>query len=143
MRENLKAVTVAVAIGLAAVGATYAAGSASPSPFRVVWCLHLAYGLPLAIAAGVYAARIRRWIGRLALLLAGVLALWASFVFGVSEGFRALQSMPDPPADAFADGGPMLGALFLGWFPATLAVGLAYLASALFRRHAHTAKPKA
>ena len=50
------------------------------------------------------------------LLCIGVLAFWAAVFIGSDMGYRAWQSMPDPPDEAFSDAS-VLGALVLGWFP--------------------------
>lgn len=53
------------------------------------------------------------------LLVVGVLAFWAATVFGADFGYRAWQSLPDPPAEAFSDASVM-GAMLFGWFPGVL-----------------------
>ncbi len=50
------------------------------------------------------------------LLSVGTLAFWAAIFFGADLGYRAWQSMPDPPDEAFSDAS-VLGALVLGWLP--------------------------
>jgi len=50
------------------------------------------------------------------LVCIGVLAFWAAVFIGSDMGYRAWQSMPDPPDEAFSDAS-VLGAFVLGWFP--------------------------
>lgn len=46
----------------------------------------------------------------------GVFVVWAALFLGSDMGYRAWQSMPDPPDEAFSDAS-VLGALILGWVP--------------------------
>ena len=50
------------------------------------------------------------------LFVLGVVAFWIGLFLGSDLGFRAWQSIPNPPAEAFTDTAP-LGALILGWLP--------------------------
>lgn len=134
MNQNLRAVIVAAVIGLLLVAAVFLASGAGDDPFRTAWCLHQAWGLPIVLACGVYAAGVRVLILRLVLLLAGVVALWTSLFLGVADGFTAWQRSANAPAEAFADGGPMLGAMLLGWLPASVVVGAAFLVARFLRR---------
>ena len=87
--------------------------------FTAVFCLHLAYGLPLGIAAGV----------------------WASLLFGSAAAYRAFQAQPDAPPEAFNDTGPV-GALFLGWLPSSLLVSLTCMVARLLRRASRSPAPR-
>ncbi len=44
------------------------------------------------------------------------MAFWAALFIGSDLGYRAWQSMPDAPEEAFSDASA-LGALVLGWLP--------------------------
>lgn len=136
MREHLRSAVVAAVAGLVLVVAVFLAGGTSENPFRTTWCLHQVYGLPIALACGAWSAHVRLLAGRLAVSAVGIAALWTSLVLGVSDGFRALQLSANPPPDAFNDGGPMLGALFLGWLPASLVVVLSFLVARSVQRRA-------
>ena len=46
----------------------------------------------------------------------GVVAFWSAVFVGSDLGYRAWQSMPDPPEEAFSDASA-LGALVFGWVP--------------------------
>ena len=132
--EIRRVAAVAASTGLVLVLAFYLTGDASHAPFRRVFCLHLIYGLPLALAAGACAARVRSWLVRLALAFLGVLAFWAGIFLGTHMGYGAWQAVPDPPEAAFVDGAELVGALIAGWLPGMFVVVLAYLVSSLFRR---------
>lgn len=136
MREHLRSAAFAAVAGLVLVVAVFLAGGTSANPFRTTWCLHQVYGLPIALACGAWAAHVRVLPGRLAVCAVGIAALWTSLVLGVADGFRALQMGANPPPDAFNDGGPMLGALFLGWIPASIVVVLSFLGARFVQRRA-------
>lgn len=99
---------------------------------------HAAFGTLLGIGvcgglvAAVLAAWNRAWLGRVPLLVVGVLCVWIGLFLGSDHYYRVWQSMSDPPDEAFADTGPF-GALFLGWLPGAVVVGAAFgLASVVF-----------
>ena len=50
------------------------------------------------------------------LLVIGILLFWIGLVLASELGYRAWQSMPDPPPEAFSDTSAM-GAWILGWLP--------------------------
>jgi hypothetical protein len=119
----------AVTIGaLAWFGFRLAAGVPFGS-YHPAFLAHVAIGLPLGVAAAAIAAQNRSWPGRIALLLVAILCLWAALLLGVARGYSAWQTMPDPPPEAFADGGPLMGSLILGWFPAAIVVTITFIAS--------------
>lgn len=81
------------------------------------------YFLPIFLSGCLIASIASCLAGRLSgcvwpglLLIAGVLSFWAGLFIGSEAGYRAWQSMPDPPAEAFSDTSAM-GALILGWLP--------------------------
>ena len=84
--------------------------------YRTSLLLYLALGAFVALGSvslGVFKFRL---VGQLICLLAAILALWASLVFGVGAAFDAWQGMPDPPNEAYADGAQLTGSIMFGWF---------------------------
>ncbi len=55
----------------------------------------------------------------------GVLTFWAALFVASDTGYRAWQSIPNPPPEAFSDSGPA-GALILGWVPGCIFCGLIF-----------------
>ena len=82
-------------------------------------------GLLAGVVAATLAARNRSWLGRIPLLLAGIIGVWLGLFLGSDHAFRVWQSMPDPPDEAFADTGP-IGALLIGWLPGAIIVGVVF-----------------
>ena len=82
-------------------------------------------GCLLALIASYIAARNSGIVVPGLILVAGIVALWASLFFGSAYGYQAWQSIPDPPEEAFSDTAP-LGALLLGWIPGGLFCGFAF-----------------
>lgn len=68
-------------------------------------------GVPAFLAGCMYRSS---WSGLL--LAIGVVAFWATLVIGSVMGYRAWQSMPDAPLEAFNDASAS-GALLFGWLP--------------------------
>lgn len=64
--------------------------------------------------------------------------LWIALFIGVDSGYRAWQSGPNPPDEAFSDTGGPFTMLFLGWVPATLLLGTVFW---LTRRPGGTRRP--
>ena len=87
-------------------------------------------GLFCGVAAAGLAAWNRSWLGRIPLLLIGVLSVWLGLFLGSDKYFRVWQSMPNPSDEAFADTGP-IGALLLGWLPGAIVVAVSFAASSL------------
>ena len=86
--------------------------------------LYDAYFIPIVLlgclTAGIVsfiAGWMSGYVWRAVLLLIGVVALWIALFLGSDLGYRAWQSMPDPPDEAFSDASAA-GALVFGWFPA-------------------------
>ena len=67
-------------------------------------------------------------------LLASILVVWMGLFAGVHFGYGAWQTMPDPPDEAFSDGGDLMLSLLLGWLPSTLICLLLFSAAVLWRR---------
>ncbi len=76
-------------------------------------------GCMIAAVASFFAGRTSGCVLPGALLIVGVLAFWSAVFIGSDQGYRAWQSMPNPPDEAFSDAS-VLGALILGWFPGGL-----------------------
>lgn len=72
----------------------------------------------------------------------GVLTIWAAIFVGSDLGYRAWQSMPDPPAEAFSDAS-VLGAFVLGWIPGLVFCSIVFGAVRGFRWLLHWANPDA
>ena len=70
------------------------------------------------VSAGVafIAGRARGWAVPLVLCGLSVLIFWVTFFLGLDLGYRAWQSMPDPPDAAYSDASPS-GVLIAGWVP--------------------------
>jgi hypothetical protein len=91
MREHFTRAITAAGIGAVLVVAILLASKSSADLFRIAWCLHQLYGLPIALACGACAVGLRPLYAQLALLLVGIVALWISLYLGLDAGFRALQ----------------------------------------------------
>lgn len=74
------------------------------------------------------------------LVLIGVIVVWAALFFGSDMGYRAWQSMPDPPDEAFSDAS-VLGALVLGWLPGLVFCSSVFGVARGFRWFLHWANP--
>jgi hypothetical protein len=53
---------------------------------------------------------------RKALLAAAILPLWIAMFIAADSGYRAWQSIPNAPEEAFSDTGPIF-LLLAGWLP--------------------------
>ena len=82
-------------------------------------------GALVALILSLIAGWRRGCIVPLICLPLGVLGFWAGLFFGAEIGFRQWQSIPDPPAEAFADTAP-LGALLVGWLPGSVFCGVIF-----------------
>jgi hypothetical protein len=131
LRQSAFAIGAATVIGLVAYFGFRIASGRTFGSYQAAFLTYIAIGLPLGVTAGALAGRKQWWPGRLVLLIVGILCLWLTLLLGVAEGFRAWQSMPDPPPEAFADGAKALAALLLGWFPAAIVVAISFATSAL------------
>lgn len=79
----------------------------------------ISLGCLVAGIASILAGRSSRLSRVIPLLALGVISWWIALFLGSELGYRAWQSMPDPPQQAFNDASAA-GALFVGWIPATL-----------------------
>lgn len=93
--------------------------------FAALWTL-FGVGLGVALLACISAAVNRSWLGRIPLLLVGILALWAGLLLGSDGYFRVWQGMPNPPDEAFSDSGPSL-LVIAGWIPGTIGIFILFL----------------
>ena len=89
------------------------------TPYNEVFLPICLLGCFIAAIASSFAGRLSGCVWPCALLFIGVLALWAALFIGSDMGYRAWQSMPDPPREAFSDAS-VVGALVLGWFPSAV-----------------------
>lgn len=103
-------------VGAMAGGAWIASGLEFSS-FHTAVFAHVSLGATCALITAIAAACIPSWIARAILLVGGVLSMWPTLLLGFDRGYRVWQAQPDPPDEAFADGGPVMGAIFLGWIP--------------------------
>ncbi|MCP4835225.1 MAG: hypothetical protein GY895_10730 [Phycisphaera sp.] len=93
--------------------------------FAALWTL-FGVGFGVALLACILAAVNRSWLGRIPLLLVGILALWAGLLLGSDGYFRVWQAMPNPPDEAFSDSGPSF-LLIVGWIPGTIGIIILFL----------------
>ena len=92
--------------------------SAGVEVLRSVFFAWLSLGALLALVflcLGVFRFRI---IGQLVCALAATVSLWFGLWYGVHMGYGAWQALPNPGADAYADGANLVGSLMFGWMPA-------------------------
>ncbi len=137
------ATSVAISgLSLAAmIGGVWLASGIDFTAFHPALFSYVAIGAGCALATAIAAACLRSWIARAILLVGGVLCLWPTLLLGLDRGFRVWQAQDDPPDEAFADGGPTMGALFMGWLPSGIfwlvTFAIALLVAHLARRRAH------
>ncbi|MCA9266709.1 MAG: hypothetical protein KDA60_22780 [Planctomycetales bacterium] len=74
-------------------------------------------------------------------LLVGVVIVWVAIFVGSDMGYRAWQSIPDPPDEAFSDAS-VLGALILGWLPGLMFCSLVFAVVRAVRTLAYRAEPE-
>jgi hypothetical protein len=86
------------------------------TPYHEIFVPIFLLGCSIAATASFFAGRLSGCVWPAVLLIAGVLAFWAAVFIGSDLGYRAWQSMPDPPDEAFSDASAV-GALVLGWLP--------------------------
>lgn len=90
------------------------------TPFHETLLLFLVPGVVVGVVFAARGGRTARLSLALVMLACSVVFVWSALVMGVGYGYEAWQSGPEPPEEAFRDGGPTLGALFLGWIPASV-----------------------
>jgi len=71
---------------------------------------------------------------RIASIGAATVVLWFAMFIAVESGYRAWQSIPNPPDDAYSDTGGPFFILFLGWLPSLVILGTEHFLLRLFRR---------
>ena len=75
----------------------------------------------------IWGFRRERRGSRMAVLAAAILILRIAMFVGVDSGYRAWQSIPNPPEEALSDtGGPLL-ILFLERLPGVIVLGIEHL----------------
>ncbi|MFP6872624.1 MAG: hypothetical protein VCA55_03865 [Verrucomicrobiales bacterium] len=97
------------------------------TPFQEVFLMYLAIGLPFGFLVTFFASRVKSLTARLPLCLLAVLIVWLTLFLGVTQGYDAWQALPNPPEEAFADGGGLTGVVIAGWLPAGIFVAAAYV----------------
>ena len=86
------------------------------TPYQEIFIPIFLLGCSIAAIASFFAGRLSGCVWPVVLLFTGVFAFWSAVFIGSELGYRAWQSMPDPPEEAFSDASA-LGALVLGWLP--------------------------
>ena len=89
------------------------------NPYEQVFYPILGAACVIAAIASYLAARTSGVLLPGVLLITGVVAIWAALFVGSDLGYRAWQSIPDPPREAFSDAFPTGAALF-GWLPSAV-----------------------
>ena len=112
------------------------------TPYDEVFLPIFGVGCLIAFLVSFIAGRLGGLVLPGIALSLGVMSFWVSLFLGSELGYRAWQSMPDPPAVAFSDTAP-LGALVFGWLPAGVFCGFVFGCSWLikfcFTRHQRSA----
>lgn len=99
-------------------------------------------GCFVAGLAAVFAGRASGLTIPGTLLCFGILSFWAALFFACDQGYRAWQSIPDPPDEAFSDASVM-GAMVLGWIPGGMYCLVIFGLVRGFRRLDRWANPQA
>jgi len=86
------------------------------TPYHETFLPIFLLGCVIAAVASFFAGRMSGCVWPGVLLVVGVLAFWSAVFIGSDMGYRAWQSMPDPPRVAFSDAS-VVGALVFGWLP--------------------------
>ena len=94
--------------------------------FTYGW-LSLTCGLAISTVMVIWGScRVHRR-SRMAVLAAAILVLWIALFIGVDSGYRAWQSLPNPPEEAFSDTGGPFSFLFAGWLPSLILLSSLHL----------------
>ncbi len=125
--DLLVGVLVALGVAVAAVAVPYGLYQIRFGSFGPAFAAHAIAGLALGVVASVLAGLNRSWIAIPLLLLASTLAIWIGIFTAVDHGFRAWQSMPDPPPEAFNDGAQGMAGLLLGWVPGAIVTAIVFV----------------
>ena len=88
----------------------------------------LACGLAISTVMVLWGSRRVHRRSRMAVLAAAILVLWIALFIGVDSGYRAWQSLPNPPKEAFSDTGGPFSFLFAGWLPSLIILSSLHLA---------------
>jgi len=84
-------------------------------------------GLAISSLLVLWGSRRMRRGWRIAFLGVATLVLWFAMFVAVESGYRAWQSIPNPPEDAYSDTGGPFFILFLGWLPSMVIIGIEHL----------------
>lgn len=142
IRIALSLAISALCVGTMVAGVSIASGLEFSS-FHAAVLAHVSVGAACALVTAISAAWIRSWIARAILLVGGVISMWPTLLLGLDRGYRVWQAQPDPPDEAFADGGPTMGAIFIGWIPSGLWWLVTFGASLLVIRLVRRRPPRA
>ena len=111
------------------------------TPFHQTLLACLVPGLLAGAGLAAWGGRRPRLTSAVTLLVLGVGSLWGALVAGVGYGYAAWQRLPDPPDEAFSDGGKLIAVLLLGWLPAGFVCGPVFvLVRAAARRASRSAE---
>ncbi len=87
----------------------------------------------ISIVMSVLAARTEVEDRKFSYFLFGVISHWLGLALAADLAYRAWQSMPDPPSEAFSDAGAG-GALFMGWIPASFFCAIIFFLAKLTKK---------
>ena len=96
----------------------------------VIWTYgraSLICGLVISLVMVFWGSRRMRRRLRMAALATATLVLWIALIVGVTYGYNAWQSIPDPPEEAFSDTGGPGSVLLAGWLPSSVVLGIVHL----------------
>ncbi len=77
----------------------------------------------------------RGWLPTLVGLAGGTLLFWGGLLAAVGTYFSIWQAAPDPPDEAFSDGGSLIFVLFFGWYPGLALAGTGFAVARQVRIH--------
>lgn len=93
---------------------------------RDVFLVVFAIPCIVSILLSYLAAKSKRDTQRALCFIGAIFFFWAGLALASDLGFRAWQSIPDAPPEAFNDSGPA-AAMLMGWLPATVFCFLIYI----------------
>lgn len=99
--------------------------------FGLIFVPAVVVGLSLAAWGGWR----RGWLPTLVGLAGGTLLFWGGLLAAVGTCFSIWQAAPDPPEEAFSDGGSLVFVLYAGWLPGLALAGTGFAVARLVRIH--------
>lgn len=110
------------------------------SPYNAYFVPIFLTGCLVSVIASAFAAYRQGCAIPGVLLSVGTLSFWAAMFIGSDLGYRAWQSLPNAPDEAFSDAS-VGGALILGWLPGGVFCLVVFLVTRGFRRLSNWANP--